>query len=440
MRRVHRNGDARAGSLPTQKEATVATVGGKGKGRPWLRYLFAGGMLAVVFLDGASRHFEASDPALALGFNPLNAEARFNLIVDQLNRPTSGAALARIRAEAGRGIGLAPVDARFYSLMGEARHREGRDDLAAAYYDEALRISKTEIHALTSKLNGALRARRYAEAVRDIDLILRRWPERMAEVAPLFVPILEAPSGLAAFLDVLRTDPPWRGGFIRQVAFAPGEAGLASQIVLGLQAAGGVPKRGEVATVVGTLLRANDDAEAYRLFLLTRTPAEQAKSGYVFDPGFEAEGAGRPFEWSWSSRSGYALSAKRGDRAGDEEGLVLEFFDKPVKSVNVSQMLRLPSGRFRLSLLLDGAGVVLPKGLFWSLTCGRTGKEIVGLDVPEGDYHRRELGADFSVDGEACGIEKLSLATRLVAESWQYRYRGRLLFRRLAITATGDGE
>ena len=392
--------------------------------------------MAVTVLDGASHLLESPDPAIALALNPFNNEARINLVVGQLNANPATDALAPILQQIHWSIQLAPIDARGYSLAGEVRQRQGEEKLAQADYSVALHLSKTEIHALVSTLRTDIEQQSYRQSVARIDLILRRWPQYFDQLKQVFVPILSTRAGYGAFLTAIAASPPWEGQFLSEICKSTAGALLADRLLLDLKTGGKTLRPGDITTVIGGLLRNDQETTAYQLFLLTQTDGQRAVSGYVFDGGFQLGASSNPFAWHWTNRSGYELAALTSNsRTGG--GLQLEFFDKPVRSVAISQLLRLPSGYYDLKTVLDGEAVALPKGLYWSLRCAKTSKQIAQLDIPEGTYRDRTLSAQFQIDDNECKLERLTLETSLIAESWQYRYEGRVVFRRVEVENLG---
>jgi hypothetical protein len=187
--------------------------------------------------------------------------------------------------------------------------------------------------------------------------------------------------------------------------------------------------------VLSALLRQKQYDSAYRTFLLTLAPQEKSLSGFVFDGAFRQAPSGRAFDWAVRQQPGITLTLPAGaDNGRAGEGLALEFGETPVLRVGIEQYLLLPPGDYEIEFTASASAVKLPKGLLWTLRCTDTGRPILNLDVPAGDYGNRTVGAKFSVP-QNCPLQLLSLRTNAIAESWSERYSGGLIFHDIRISA-----
>lgn len=383
----------------------------------------------LVLVDGLSRSVESSAPRTALRLNPWNGDARVASLTDLLNsQDASGPDLVALADSAERGLWLAPVDARFRSLLGEMRQRQGDRAAAEQLFAVAHRISPTELHALSQLMLAAGERGDAAEAVRLLDVMLRRWPNELKGIEPALPGLLARAGAQQAVLEVLQAGPPWRGRFL--AALSRSDAGLpsASQLLLDLADSEAPPTSGEISTVIYGFLRAKRYEDAHRLFLLTLSDADFARTGLVHNGRFDAAANASPFNWQFGSTSAAEI---RLDGAAPYVGAGVRFLNKPARDIRLRQMVLLGPGRYGLTVEASAVSLIVPRGLYWSVRCLSPSREIARLDIEPGTYRDRSITTEFEV-GE-CAAQSVELRSGLVADSWIYRYSGRVTFHSLGI-------
>jgi tetratricopeptide (TPR) repeat protein len=383
---------------------------------------------------GLSRVLEAEVPSAALALNPLNADALINRITAELNDPDNLPDLDALAIQARNALRFDAGDARLYSLIGEIEFRKGDKDLAFQLFDQALKLSKTEIHALQRSIDRSIEAGDLSKAVDEIDILLRRWPDRFSTVANGFPVILSNPDGYQAVLKAVSSGAPWRHDLFSALVADPEGLDLANQLLLDLAASGAPPKVQEVSSVIRGYLKQNKYDAAYRLFLFSLTDEEKKLGGYVFNGTFEPIYSNRVFDWQIPNQSGLDLTFSTSHQAVEgEEGATVRFLNAPVKNLTLYQYTELPPGPYRLSLLASGRNLKLPKGFFWSLRCLNAPDNIGRLDIPEGTFNRQNVSQDIVVPPSGCPLQLLRLEAGGIAESWRFRYTGTLVMHKLSI-------
>jgi hypothetical protein len=370
-----------------------------------------------------------SAPQSALRLDPWNADARVESVSSVLNsQDTPPVVLAAIAEDAKRGWWFSPVDARFRSLLGEVRLREGDRAAAEQLFADAHRVSPTELHALRQLIVVAGDRGDVAEAVRLLDVMLRRWPNELKSIELALPSLLASPDGQQAVVDVLQSTPPWRTRFL--AALARSDAGLPSASLLLLKLADSVapPTSGEVSAVVNGFLRAKRYDDAHRLFLLTLSDADFGRTGLVHNGRFDAAASPSPFNWQFASTSAAEV---RLDGAPPYAGAGVRFLNKPARDIRLRQTVLLGPGRYRLAAETSAVSLVMPRGLYWSVRCLAPSREIARIDVDPGTYRDRQISTEFEVDD--CAAQSVELRSGLVADSWVYRYSGRVTFHSLGI-------
>jgi len=390
-------------------------------------------LLSIVCTVALSKLLQAEgQPSLRI--NPLDVDARVAVVSAALSASNLDVGqLAALEAQTRQAIALEPVDARLRSLLGEIELRKNEPEAAQAAFLSAQEISKTEQLSLRRLIAGSIERRQTAEAIRYIDLFLRRWPGNFADVAPIVPPLLQDPAAYTQTLNALQARPPWRFSLIR--AFARSDSGLASRLLLDLSTGPAPASEGELNTVLTALLREKQYQAARRLFLFTLPDQSWDRAGLVFNPRFLPDGSSLPFEWIYRNTAAAYLQPSTTE---PQNGMTVRFLDKPARDVQLRQTLVLEPGRYRLKLTSSGASLKVPRGLYWQLRCLDGRNELARLDIGEGTYRNQASVVDFEVAD--CPAQSLDLRSGLVADSWLYRYSGRVTFHEIAIERVNDPD
>jgi len=393
-------------------------------------------VLSLVSLNGLSRSIETLAPERAFRINPLNTEARVSWLVGKLNEaepPASDEALLDV-AEAA--IAITPLDARLHSLIGELRLRAGETEEADRLFRQAYRISHTELHALKYLINRSIEAGDYAGAIGQIDMLLRRWPNRADVVQPILPQLLSQEDAYQALLVAMTSEAPWRWRLISGLSRHDGGLTWAYRILMDLSASDRPPSRGEIGAGIRAFVAAKRYEEAYRLFRFTMPAEERARAGFIHNASFEADSLDVP-PFSWQRRNTRAAEITFAGETGSQ-GATVRFLGTPAKDLVFHQSMVLPAGRYRLSVDVETSSLRAPRGLYWRIRCQDPRKDLLRIDIPEGTYQTQRLEASFDVD--QCAYQRIELATDVIAESWQNRYTGLVRFASLRIERAGLAE
>ncbi|MER9274109.1 hypothetical protein [Mesorhizobium sp. M0643] len=383
---------------------------------------------------GLSRFLEAETPAVSLALDPLNIDALIAEISSDLNDTTKAADLDALLAKAKRALTFDLADARLYSLIGEIKYREGEKDEAYQLFDQARKLSKTEIHALQRSIGRKIETGDLSKAVAEMDILLRRWPDQFSAIADGIPAILSNPEGYQAVLASIGAEAPWRGSLFLSLNKTPEGLDLANRLLLDLTGSSAPPTSSELAAVMAGYIRQKEYEPAYRLFLFSLTDEERKLGGYIFNSTFEPTSGGKPFDWQLQDQSGLEVTfATSQDAVEGEGGATVRFLNTPVKNTALQQYVALPPGSYKISLVASARNLKLPKDLFWSIRCVDPAGEIARFNIPEGTYNRQNLSEEFSVGPAACPLQLLRLQTAAIAESWRFRYVGTLVMHKLTI-------
>jgi tetratricopeptide (TPR) repeat protein len=383
---------------------------------------------------GLSRILETEMPAASVSLNPLNVDALIGEITGDLNDTTNTPDLDALATKATSALRFDVGDARLYSLIGEIKYRQGDKDSAYALFEQARKLSKTEIHALQRLIGHSVETGDLAKAVSEIDTLLRRWPDQFPAVSDGLPIILSNPDGYRAVLTAVAAEAPWRASLFAALGTSPQGLGSANQLLIDLSESGAPPKSSELSAVIEGYIRQGEYESAYRLFLFSLSDDERKLGGYIFNGTFEPAPSGKPFDWQLRDQSGLDVTfATSHDAVEGEGGATVRFLNTPVKSTALQQYIELPPGSYRISLIASARNLKLPKGLFWSIRCAGPSGEIARFNIPEGTFNRQSLSQDFSIEPDVCPMQMLRLETAAIAESWRFRYVGTLVMHKLSI-------
>ncbi|MER8680384.1 hypothetical protein [Mesorhizobium sp. M1405] len=391
-------------------------------------------LVLVASSIGLSRFLETETPAISLSLDPLNVDALIGEITDELSDTSIAPNLDALLAKAEGALRFDLADARLYSLIGEIKYRQGQKGEAYELFDQARRVSKTEIHALQRSIDRSIETGNLAGAVREIDTLLRRWPDQFPGIADGLPTILSNPDGYHAVLTAIGAEAPWRASLFAILGKTPQGLGLANRLLLDLTGSSAPPKSSELSTVISGYIGQKEYGLAYRLFLFSLSDEERKLSGYIFNSTFEPVFSGKPFDWQLRNQSGLEVTfVTSQDAVEGEGGGTVRFLNTPVKNTALQQLVELPPGLYKISLTASARNLKLPKDLFWSIRCVDSADEIARFDIPEGTYNRQSLSHEFSVGAAACPMQLLRLETAAIAESWRFRYVGTLVMHKLSI-------
>ncbi|WP_292543843.1 hypothetical protein [Mesorhizobium sp.] len=383
---------------------------------------------------GLSRFLETETPTVSLALDPLNVNALIGEITNDLNDASNAPDLDAMLARIESALRFDLADARLYSLIGEIKYRKGEEDRAYEFFDQARKLSKTEIHALQRSIGRSIETGDLSGAVGEIDILLRRWPNQFPAIAEGLPTILSNPDGYQAVLAAIRAAAPWRADLLVALGKTPAGLDLANRLLLDLTGSSAPPNPNEVSAVIKGYIGQKEYERAYRLFLFSLSDQERKLGGYIFNSTFEPVRSGKPFDWQVHDQPGLEIAFSASDDSVEGEGgATVRFLNTPVKHAALSQYIELPPGSYKISLLASARNLKLPKELFWSIWCVGADSETTRFNIPEGTYNRQALGQEFSVGAAGCPMQLLKLETAAIAESWRFRYVGTLVMHKLSI-------
>ena len=288
-------------------------------------------------------------------------------------RRLSPGELADAHAAAGAGFARNPLDAG--SLRQISRIAEARGDQEAA---ERLRLIAGDMQPRALGIQAEalailLQRRDFAGAMTRLDGLVRARPGRAHDLFAIAAEIAADPEGRNAVATKLAARPPWRQQFLARTISA-GKPQVAQQIMSELRSMGTPASAPELALLIGHHLKAGEIDAAYAAWLSSLGAEELKTVRLVYDGGFEHEIRSLGFDWTIEPAEG--LSHRRFPRntASMDMALQLDFVDLGDSFANLSQILRLRPGRYRLSGEVRFEGFQSPAGVAFRIHCLSGGK------------------------------------------------------------------
>jgi tetratricopeptide (TPR) repeat protein len=324
-------------------------------------------------------------------------------LVQQPGLPVTG----EVQQSARDGLEILPLA--FEPFFVAARAAEQKRDLprAIALLEEARRRRPTYPAVRMQLAAYYTNAKRYNEALSEIDVILRRNEELRPALLPELTKLIADPRGRQALSVILAGNPPWRDEFFAVAGtrkVAPAHARDLLQRIRALKPNGNL--RLENQLVLQSQSATGDYSGARQTWLAALPESERAGSRFVFDGAFRGVQAPKPFSWQFhDAEAGRAEPAKDGQRTY----LDVAYFGGRAL-ILAEQTLALAPGRYTISAIARSPNGITSGQLFWRLNCQPGGAQIGMLDLSRAASNDRRFTAAFTVPASGCAGQTLALA------------------------------
>jgi hypothetical protein len=303
----------------------------------------------------------------------------------------------------------APLAFEPFLVFARKAEDERNSSRAIMLAEEAYRRRPNFLATRLMLMNYYARAGRPAEAVRQMDYVLRYNEAARQLVLPELVKLIRDRDARRALAPVLAADPLWRDEFVRvaeQRDVNPEHARELYSLVRAARPVGGTaPER---RLYLQALVRSGGTVQARSIWLQALPAAEQKRSQYIFDGGFTGARASPPFNWLFSDADTGRAEIKSDSRP---PSLEVNYFGGK-DAVLAEQLVGLAPGAYRISFRAKSPTGAPSGNLSWLLSCVSDGREIarVAIKAPPSAY--RTYQGDFAVPAAGCLGQKV----RLVAE------------------------
>jgi hypothetical protein len=473
-RRHHEHSDKGNSRQGGEHGKVVVSLSRRQLGAIALALLALGWLGFRIIADTAAQNAALSNPSAALAWNSAEASALDELALQRLLGTAGGSTVGReftlgtqsavganasdeTRAGLGFAVGLArralqakPLDARALTLLGLIAEREG--DPARA--DALMRIAgaRTWRDPITQLwlFNQDTKRGDFAGAITHSDAILRTddgngWG-RLFPALAAFTVDPRAMQSLTAFLG---DDPQWRRWFLTELSARLFNEDRLVQLYRNLQAGKTPPTTTESQPFLVRLIKGGRFDEAYRTWRETLAPERRSSDSYPHNGDFAADPDGLPFDWVLQSVPGAEIDLVASPDGGKGRALQIQFSGARVDFHNVTQLMMLPSGQYRLSERVKANNLLTQRGLWWRVSCADIFKGALAVHsnlvtlghtkLVVGNVPWTDVNVDFEVPRGGCPAQwlTLELPARIGPEQ---QIKGEIWFESLRIDAITDNE
>jgi hypothetical protein len=377
---------------------------------PWASVAFVVilmGVAVTIIRLGVGEVLEASNPALALWFDPGETDAR--LTVSQSRWLEDEDDVDDAATGAREALAYSPLSPGALTLLARLSEHRGDQAKAANLMRWASRVDQRSLDAQLWLLNQDIREARVPDALRRVDGLFRgqSLPVR-DKLVPELAPILTSEPYQTSLIALLRTEPPWRSRLLSGLAASAKSIAGLSRLYTALQATDNPPTTAELEPFLTRLVNEERFDEAYLVWTQSLPADRLSKLGYLYNAHFQYTVSNLAFDWVFLPVDG-ALA-----RAEIENGrriLDVDFFGGRVRFQHVSHLLSLPPGSYRFSGLQRSENLRNERGLQWRIACvGKNDTTTLGAtELITGDTPWREFGVGFDVPAENCSYQNLVL-------------------------------
>jgi len=348
----------------------------------------------LIVSTAAAGQFAASDPNFALRWRPGDPQALTQLAQNALKARN----LPQARDYARDALANSPHEATAWRLLGEIALASSNAPLAGQLFAEAGQLTHRDAALAARFFEDAVQERRYADAVRYADVIMRRAPDKQSALVFRLAALSQDPAAAHALARTLAEKPSWRKTFFREIGGgSASDAGILQ--VLEMLTAQDVRMTPNEISPLLTRLTADGFAPDARRLWLASLPGRGRGVGLVYDPSFTGPPAPAPFGWTLDLGSD---SRARLAAPGEQPGLHVALEGMGSHRLAL-QTLALQPGRYRFDItarLIEGDS----GSLSWTVGCPRQPPLILDLFGAE----RVSKSAEFVV-GADCPTQLLML-------------------------------
>ena len=303
-----------------------------------------------------------------------------------------------IRKEIARLASLAiakdPLNAEAVRLLAGTASDPGR---VRMLMEEAAGRSRRESAALFWLLNDSLYRKDYRKALDYADILLRTQPELSGYVVNYVAFMAQEPDGLPLVAGVLAKRPSWRGLFFDSLPRSVQQIEVPLKLMTALKESGSPPSDKELAPYLDALIGQDRTDAAYNAWLQFLPPAELANLNLLTNGNFESIPSGLPFDWRIARGLNAVAELVPSGSGGAGRLLHVSFGSGRVTFPELSQIILLAPGRYRLEGNLRGR-IIAKRGLRWQLRCaGGAHRLLAETDALMGESQQWRL---FSLEAD----------------------------------------
>lgn len=378
------------------------------KGSGWLGKLTL--VLGAIFL--ASTSYIVLKGVVSGGASGAFSPGAPPVTLDALQRLTPGER-ADEEAEAREAFAIDPLDATAVLDLSIFVEAGGNSEAS-----ERLRLSAGDMMPRDTRIQAEvlailLRRGDFAQVMNRLDGLIRARPAEAANFFALAAGITANPDGSRAVARTLATNPPWRQQFFAYI-IAQRKPEIASRIFDDMRAQGRPADDRELASVINAYLSSGNIDQAYAVWLSNLSEDELKDVKRVYDGGFDHPLRNLFFDWTVKPADGLTSRVFPRNTASMDQTLQLDFADFRGTFSNLSQILRLHPGRYRLSGEVRTEGFESPTGLVFRIYCMDGQKRQLSVETAPLPQSRQWIDFDktFQIPNGNCDNQVLRLESQ----------------------------
>ncbi len=280
----------------------------------------------------------------------------------------------QIRDLALRALANDPMNARAYRSLAEVI---GGADQVRLLMQEAFKRSRREATAAFWLLNDSYYHNDFKAVLYYSDMLLRTRPELHTYIYGYLSHLAAEPESRSLLVERLAAEPAWRQQFFEVFPRTSENTEAPLLVMTALRDAGSPVSIKELAPYLSFLIRTDRIDVAYNAWLQFLTTSQLEKVELLTNRRFESPPSGLPFDWEIGPGINATADIVPLARSSVGNALHIKFGEGRVKFPEVSQVLLLPPGRYRLDGKARGA-ISGKRGLRWQVICTSGAHKIIG--------------------------------------------------------------
>lgn len=306
-----------------------------------------------------------------------------------------------------------PLDADTLIELSRAAAAAGDTEAAERLKLLAGDMTRRDVSVQVEALAILLKRRDFDAVMARLDGLIRARPAQADNFLSVAGEVAADPDGANAVTRMLAQSPPWRAQFLSQL-LAKGQADTAYKVISALRASGAAVDPAELASIIDFHLSNGDQDKAYAIWLSSLSEAELKDVRLVYDGGFAHPVRSLRFDWTVKPEDGFAYRTFPRNTASMDQSLQIELNSFRGHFENLSQLLRLTPGRYRISGEARFEAFQSATGLVFRLYCVDGGKSALLEETPALPQSSQWVAFEktFAVPKGACGGQLLRLETK----------------------------
>jgi len=352
--------------------------------------------------------FRASNPELALRFQPLDARANAasaKAMVVRGGARMLGTAQQRARAALARD----PTAVDAISTLGIIASLQGRNDLADRRFRHAERMSRRDLVSQLWLIERNVQANDIAGALRHYHIALSTSVLARQQLVPILISASSDRAIVGPLRSLLRTRPIWRNNFIERLISEGADPGAMVAVTKGILDHRTQPDRGYLNTLLGRLVQMGAYGRAWEAWS-DASRGEAGSTAGLRDGEFRMVDGLPPFHWVYSTEPG--LLSERRPRETPAEGFALHLPASNRAGETATQLLRLSAGRHLIAATVGNVAGEPESRPHLSVRCaGAARAALLDLSFPSAGSSGETMRASISVP-EDCPFQWLAIHVR----------------------------